>query len=454
MDKKILPSFTMFYIFLVISTALAVDDPDIKKEKKFHNIYEIYNSIPTPTEKWEPSAKKGKTQKYSIQKGDTLWDISETLFGDGFFWSKVWSLNPNIKNPHEVSSGTEIQFTQGSGLSAPTLAIGSKSNDVSVLINQNVQDISKERFSKVLTTQEKEFQLEKDDKILPSAIKRTPLLKKFPQSIPDWIMEGKSDEPAIVFQNLMVKSPEAELYLPFFISENEIPSVGKVHEMELTSRYAGVGDYVFIDGAELKTGNLYTIYNSLGHVGVDKESKTSPLMIQVQGEVEIVGPVESLFKARVTKAIVPVEINSFVMASALPLMNMGVDKSAAATKNIAAEVIGGDFNIDRKLMAEQNILFLNKGMQAGLNLGDLVPIYATRQLRQVTSKILQDKRKIGLVKIVKVEANYATGVIVDSIEEIRPGDTTSFGQESEHAQKEVNDSLVDKSDDKELSFDE
>jgi hypothetical protein len=460
MNQKIaLQIYSFFCVFFIGSNVHAINNSDLKKENKFHKIYEVYNSVPTPSEKWEPSAQKGKTQKYFVQKGDTLWGVSETLFGDGFFWSKVWSLNPNIKNPHEINLGAEIQFIPGSDLNAPSLNISNQSDKVdteNIPVIGEVVDISKVDFKEVVLSKEKEFQLESDDKIPKSSRKSLPLLNNFPQSIPDWKMETRTIESGAVMQRMSRQFIDAELYLPYFITEVEPSSVGKIHEMELTSRFAGVGDYLFIEGTQLKIGELYTVFNVLGNVEVNnKSSKENPLMIQVQGEVKVVSKVESLFKAKVTKAIVPVEINSFLLESAFPVMNMGIEKnSPIVTRDIAAEVVGGDFNVDRKLMAEQNILFLNKGTKEGFKLGDLVPLYATRGTRQISSKILQDKRQIGLVKIVKIEDNYSTGLILHSTEEVMPGDTTSIGQVSERAQKEESASILNKNDVENFDLDE
>ncbi len=51
----------------------------------------------------EKSAKPQGT--YVVQKGDTLWGLSEGLFGDPQVWPTLWSFNPQITNPHWIYPG-------------------------------------------------------------------------------------------------------------------------------------------------------------------------------------------------------------------------------------------------------------------------------------------------------------------------------------------------------------
>lgn len=43
---------------------------------------------------------------YTVQKGDTLWDICEKFYADAFLWPQLWAMNKHrMTNPHWVSPG-------------------------------------------------------------------------------------------------------------------------------------------------------------------------------------------------------------------------------------------------------------------------------------------------------------------------------------------------------------
>ena len=101
------------------------DDPDQQVEKKFYQNYMRYNAEPTSTEQWSAATFGRSAEVYIVQKGDTLWTISETLFGDSLFWPKIWALNrQGITNPHYILPGMRVNFFPGSSEDVPTLAVG------------------------------------------------------------------------------------------------------------------------------------------------------------------------------------------------------------------------------------------------------------------------------------------------------------------------------------------
>lgn len=111
--------------------SLSDDDPDLILEKKFNDIYKKFNINPTSIEQWTSVSKNRMSEVYTVMKGDTLWSISETFFGDPLFWPKIWALNrQGILNPHFIVPGMKIRFYPGNSEDLPTLAVGDSSADL------------------------------------------------------------------------------------------------------------------------------------------------------------------------------------------------------------------------------------------------------------------------------------------------------------------------------------
>ena len=57
----------------------------------------------------------GAPDEYTIQKGDTLWDLSQKFLSNPWYWPKIWSLNPAIENPHWIYPGNKLRIVPGEG---------------------------------------------------------------------------------------------------------------------------------------------------------------------------------------------------------------------------------------------------------------------------------------------------------------------------------------------------
>src|SRR5438132_3143000 len=57
----------------------------------------------------------GTPEEYTIQKGDTLWDLSQKFLSNPWYWPKIWSLNPSIENPHWIYPGNKLRIVPGEG---------------------------------------------------------------------------------------------------------------------------------------------------------------------------------------------------------------------------------------------------------------------------------------------------------------------------------------------------
>ncbi|MBI1864024.1 LysM peptidoglycan-binding domain-containing protein [Candidatus Woesebacteria bacterium] len=70
-----------------------------------------------------PSIESGQTtesaNEYTVEKGDTLWSISQKFYNDGFKWSEIAKAN-NIENPSTIEVGQKLTIPASAKAAEPS----------------------------------------------------------------------------------------------------------------------------------------------------------------------------------------------------------------------------------------------------------------------------------------------------------------------------------------------
>ena len=52
-----------------------------------------------------------------VRHGDTLWDLSDTYYGNPWQWPRIWAMNSQVTNPHWIYPGDQLRMLPGDGSS-------------------------------------------------------------------------------------------------------------------------------------------------------------------------------------------------------------------------------------------------------------------------------------------------------------------------------------------------
>ena len=55
-----------------------------------------------------PELRSDHPERYTVVKGDTLWDISARFLNNPWYWPEIWHVNPQVANPHLIYPGDEL----------------------------------------------------------------------------------------------------------------------------------------------------------------------------------------------------------------------------------------------------------------------------------------------------------------------------------------------------------
>lgn len=58
-----------------------------------------------------PALNPRHPERYVVERGDTLWDISAMFLRDPWYWPEIWQINPQVENPHLIFPGDVLSLT-------------------------------------------------------------------------------------------------------------------------------------------------------------------------------------------------------------------------------------------------------------------------------------------------------------------------------------------------------
>ena len=430
----------------VVNKGISIDQFDVGVEEK--ELLEIAKNIGhklSPTE-WSEVAKTTAQTTYTVVEDDTLWKISKTLFGTGFFYSKIWSLNPYIANPHQIEPGMVLTFSSGSEEHPPEIKFGSFSID-----EQSPEDTEQatDKQDKKLTFNQILSKLAEDSQP-PWLEERKYLIKQgfFVQSAStftyqDLLNTGNMhllDEyktytpPASSLVIALSEDPEelgfdkssiirkdikTGFYVNTFLSTNIVQDFGHIEAGPKSSTILGNYDitYVQFDAQlNISPGDKFSVYVAEGVVE-HRASERKGHRYTIKGHLLVNKKQEHLWECEVFGVSDIITRNDRITAFTPKL---SLTQATFNQRNVEAVIISA-FDKGRQLLSYGDIVYIDRGRADGIELGNVFEAYSS--IDQATgNKITRDPTyKIGELSVINLTENFATTLISNSRREMALG---------------------------------
>lgn len=321
------------------------------------------------------------SEEYIVEKNDTLWDISTRKLDDSFLWPKLWNVNPHIENPDLIYPGTKIFIP------------------------------SREELMQMPDFPTKEMPVARKQKTIKS--------KRRSESKSVWKYEPILKKTHIVDKRLFIAGG--------WIADS-YPGIGEITSSLTSQQMTSKNDIVYInipdspsaakpslilDRKDDSSAKRYFTIRDIKTVKHPVTGKRIGHQIRVTGILEIIGMEGNMTKARITDSFEDVLVGDGL----LPYREMEAPliPESVRTPDIQGYIMESHMN--SYLVSKGNMVFLDKGENDGLKVGDVFTV-----LREQPAE-----SPIGKIQVVSLQPSTSGAVILENSQEIKIG--TKWGQQ-------------------------
>ncbi len=317
---------------------------------------------------------------HTVVKGDTLWDITEEFFEDPFKWPQLWKKNAQIKNPHLIFPGDVIKIT---------------SDGIEIVL----RGLPYEK----LAPQE-------------DAVPELPVVKLEKQE------EAAPSEPAPEVRPENINSDK--VVHTGFISKGALKASGVIVRPTDKKVMIYRGDDVilsFEDGENIKIGDRFVIFTVEDKVKHPVTRKKVGYVVDNHGTLKVTSVMGSLVEGRVDLAYKEIFKGAKLTPYIDPLKKVTITETTADLEAVIIATIEGVHQV-----AENDVIYIDKGNKDGLMVGNKLGIYRARgtvkdPLRKRT-EIQLPSIVLGEAIVISLQENSAACLVRESLRAIKIGD--------------------------------
>jgi nucleoid-associated protein YgaU len=308
----------------------------------------------------EVKLRKDHPERYTVVKGDTLWDISNTFLETPWLWPEIWHVNPQIDNPHLIYPGDVISLIYLDGKPRLTVERGEESRTV---------------------------------KLSPS-IHVTPHTEAIP-SIPLDAIDTFLSNSRIVLPGALEDAPYV---------------VAGAHNRLIV----GAGDFLYARGEFADDVPVYGVYRK-GDVYVDPLTD-EVLGVQARdiGTVKVKSVEGDIATSTVTRTTEEIRVKDRLLAHEERLIDSSFFPSPpkAEIEGIILAVEGGVSQVGKT-----DVVVLNRGAREGLQVGNVLAVYKKGALTRdpvANEVVVLPEERAGLLMVFRTFEKLSFGLVLEA----------------------------------------
>lgn len=336
-------------------------------------------------------------ETYTIQPGDTLWNLSAKFLNNPWYWPKVWSINPQIDNPNWVHPGSVIRFYKGPD-EAPVQVEQVAEGTMDEISSSDDEDYPEEISS--------DADLEMD----------TEIETEFSESQEGPAFEG--DQATKYLRKVASRAGLAQ-QKRFFVPNEKLKDAGRVENSPEEKKYLTIGDRVYVDlKNKLEPGTVLQVFRTVKKLHHPVKMSALGEVVMLVGEIKIDTHSKGKSLATVVTAWDAVFRGDY--CGVLDEARIEIVEYVPNTVEVKGYVVdsAGTNSIS---LGGHVLVFVDKGESDGIKAGNVFSVVRSHDPLTGDTKGLTDE-VIGKILVSDVRSKSAAGILVYSNRAVVRGD--------------------------------
>lgn len=390
-----------------------------------------------PDNEWNEIANATSQSTYTVVKDDWLWKISKRIFGSGFYYSKIWALNPYITNPHEIEPGMVLSFTTGNTDSMPRVKVGSfddsKNQVVKNLVTDDFDkwgyDAKPEWIDEKKRLQESgtyvQYSTAETDADLAAASAEGLITeyKYYEPPRPDFDIEIPSDQydSTGIDNNITIEFNFKEgFHLNTFVSANVVQDFGKVESAIYEKAFLDNLDRIYVrfdENIDVIPGDLFSIYSSQGEVS-HANSDRRGYRYTITGAIKVLQKHTDVWECEIIGTTEPIQREDRITVYTPRIERI----TKTFNDRIIESAILANYKGSSEAISYGDVVYIDRGRADGVEIGNVFEVFGFKD-RGTERKITDNPSyKNGELTILTVTDNFATALVTNSSRDFYVGD--------------------------------